>query len=433
MAQRVFIEYRVDGALANAFSVVLGSEDSAFGVRRQDTGAVVVADGTAVTNSSTGVYEFSFDPEIGVIYFVSWKIVPSSGDAYTYVTQTIGPFKSTSDIQVVSDYRGTFEQGELTTLKLMLTDFKGNSIDPESITLSVFDDDNLEVETGSPEKIVKGFYVYDWLIPADQEPGPHSVVWSYTIDGDQFQNLQGIIVVTKTTTSTISGSPYSDKISLIRKSLEYHISCAQNIPVYDEEGRICEDSRSVRFNFPRWNQNHLTRIYRNQKLVTGGISINYFKGEVIFEEPLHEDYDVVNADYNFRWFEDEALDRFLSNALHIVNAYPPVGHRTLVSIEDRYLPSVLYGAAIDALRQLILCLQFQEPKEVFGGEEGAKNAAGAFDTLKQNFEKSFENLLEQKKYGPYRGLTKMNTTPEFTLPGGRSRWFRYMMGGFNLS
>ncbi|GAF92361.1 unnamed protein product, partial [marine sediment metagenome] len=283
-----------------------------FGIKRQDTGAVVVADGTSVTNPSTGRYEYEFDPEIGVIYFVSWEVIPASGDASTFVTQTIGPFKSSSDIQVVSDYRGTFEQGELTTLKLMLSDFKGTAFDPSSISISVFDEDNLEIETGLPEKIVTGFYVYDWLIPADQATGPHSVVWSYTIDGDQFQNLQGIIVIEKGDSSTIPGSSYSDKISLIRKSLEYHICCAQNIPVYDEQGRICEDNRTIKFNFPRWNQNHLTRIYRNQKLVTGGISINYFKGEVVFEEPIHEQYDMINADYNFRWFSDEALDRFLS-------------------------------------------------------------------------------------------------------------------------
>ena len=38
-------------------------------------------------------------------------------------------------------------------------------------------------------------------------------------------------------------------------------------------------------------------------------------------------------------------------------------------------------------------------------------------------------LYEQKKYGPYVGLTKTVTAPEFTLPGGRSRWFRYLFKG----
>ena len=77
-------------------------------------------------------------------------------------------------------------------------------------------------------------------------------------------------------------------------------------------------------------------------------------------------------------------------------------------------------------------MQFQEPKEVFGGADAAKDAAGSFESLKQNYEKSFENLLEQKKFGSYRGLTHIVSTPEFTLPGGRSRLVRYMLGGFHL-
>jgi hypothetical protein len=50
------------------------------------------------------------------------------------------------------------------------------------------------------------------------------------------------------------------------------------------------------------------------------------------------------------------------------------------------------------------------------------------ETLKKNYEEEFTRLLEQKKFGRYP-RTKAITVPEFTLPGGRSRWFRYMFGG----
>jgi hypothetical protein len=85
----------------------------------------------------------------------------------------------------------------------------------------------------------------------------------------------------------------------------------------------------------------------------------------------------------------------------------------------------LYGAAKDALRQLMLCVNFQQPAQVFGGPEQAAKAFANFDTLKQNYEKDAEKLLEQKKLGPYP-KSRMVVTPEFTLPGGRSRWFRYL-------
>ena len=79
-----------------------------------------------------------------------------------------------------------------------------------------------------------------------------------------------------------------------------------------------------------------------------------------------------------------------------------------------------------------MCLQFQQPQEVFGGPDAARQAFQNLETLKKNYEGDFNLLLEQKKYGSYVGLTKTVVTPEYTLPGGRSRWFRYLMGGFSL-
>jgi phage gp36-like protein len=61
--------FRVDEALADATSVVLSDPTGTFGVRRMDTSAVVVADGTAMTNASTGVYRHTFTaPAAGLTY-----------------------------------------------------------------------------------------------------------------------------------------------------------------------------------------------------------------------------------------------------------------------------------------------------------------------------------------------------------------------------
>ena len=46
-------------------------------------------------------------------------------------------------------------------------------------------------------------------------------------------------------------------------------------------------------------------------------------------------------------------------------------------------------------------------------------------------EEDLNKMYEQKKFGPYVGLTRMVVVPEYTLPGGRSRWFRYMFTGSN--
>jgi hypothetical protein len=71
----VSFSHRVNGVLTNATSVVLSSPDGTFGVKRNDTDAVVVADGTALTNTATGLYSHTFtEPAAGLEYtaYVEW-------------------------------------------------------------------------------------------------------------------------------------------------------------------------------------------------------------------------------------------------------------------------------------------------------------------------------------------------------------------------
>lgn len=337
-------------------------------------------------------------------------------------------------IRPVADYRGSFLQNKTTTLQLKITNLQGEAVDPDSISVSIYNDNNpsIAVSSGIPEKIQFGFFIWDWAIEPDRSPGPYTAIWSYAVGSTDYTVQQGLIVITDSTNASFN-SPYSDRIASIRASFDFHLGKAQTIPVYNEQAIVCDDFQTLKFTFPRWNQSIGTRIYRNGKMITGGITINYFKGEVIFDEPIHAKLDTVTADYNFRWFKDEELDRFMCNAVHMWNSAPPMSSRTLQTIQDRYLPAVLYGATVDALRRLILDLEFQEPREVFGGPEGAKSAVDGFERVKENYEKSLELLYDWKLKQPYVGLTKMISVPEYTLPGGRSRWFRYMMGGFNLS
>ena len=69
-------KFRVGGALTNATSVVLSSADGTYGAKRTDTNAVVVADGTAMTNASTGVYRYTFAP-------------PAAGLTYSWVAEVV--------------------------------------------------------------------------------------------------------------------------------------------------------------------------------------------------------------------------------------------------------------------------------------------------------------------------------------------------------
>jgi len=334
-----------------------------------------------------------------------------------------------TDINATSSSKGTFRQGETVNLYLKVTELGGTPVDPYSITCTVsgpVEDDsaNQEVSTGLPYKADTGFYIYSWNIATDEDPGTYEVDWFYIV-GDTETTVTQTVVVTDST--PVAPYFYTESWKAYRAALEHHICCAQSIPIYYEQARPSYDNSVFNFSFKNWNGNCNPRIYRNEILISSGFSVDYDNGKITFSDPLMSQ-DVINADYNFRWFTDDDLNRFLLNALQTVNGFAPHSSYTLASLPSRFTPVVLYGAAKDALRQLMMCLNFQQPAQVFGGPDEAKSAFSNFETLKQNYNSDWEKLLEQKKLGPYP-TTHMVVTPEYTLPGGRSRWFRYLFKG----
>jgi hypothetical protein len=335
-----------------------------------------------------------------------------------------------SEIRAAASYRGSFKQGGIADLLLKITDFDGTPIDPTLIEVliegpieSPSEDAPDIVDTSSPFQIETGYYVYSWDIADDQSLGDYRITWTYVADSEEKTEIQTVTVVEKFSTA-LPSSFYTERLIAFREALEYHISCAQNIPIYFEQAKPSRDNQTFEFSFANWNQSPGVKIYRNENIINEDAEVDYFKGKVTFDTSLMPQ-ETVNADYNFKWFSEDELTRFLVNALQVVNSFPPMSGYTLDDVPDRYVPVVLYKATADALRQLMLCLNFQQPAQVFGGTEEAQKAMANFETLKQNYEKDVEKILEQKKYGPYP-KTLMVVTPEYTLPGGRSRWFRYL-------
>lgn len=429
MSEKVFILYKEEDVLANAHSVTLASKDGTYGIKTEG-GSVIVSSGTPVENPSVGRYEYSFNPSNGIVYRVSWRVVPNSGDEPQYVTQEIGPFGVASPKpQVSTETRGVFRQGTIGTVIIRISDFDGAAIDPESITYTIVrDSDNEEVvSSNAPEKVKTGIYVFDWEIAVDQEIGKYNVNWTYTIDGEEFSTYQHIIVAEDATDTML----YSGKLLLMKQSLELLLDSAQAHPMYEETSRPSRDNRTFYFTKPLWNQMRGTTIYRNNNIVTEGYSIDFNKGSVRFDEELM-DSEVVMATYNFRWFSDDQLDRFISNGLHVVNSFPPVTGYNLATLPDRHIAAVLYSAAVDGIRTLMFNLNWREPAELYGGPERAEQVIKNLEGLKKNYEEYLFKLLEQKKNFPYRGLHRAVVSPEYTLPGGRSRWFRYLFSGSGI-
>jgi len=330
----------------------------------------------------------------------------------------------------IAEHIGNFSQATANNLFLKLTDIDGVAKSAEDVKITISKDDaygDPVIDMATASAVQQGYYFYDWEIAPDATVGSYTIIWTYTLDGEEQSTLQSVIV----SKAPELESPYWGPVNDLRIALEFHIRPAMNIPVYFEQAKPSRDKKTYRFGFPRWNQSAGVRVYRNQEIVDSGVTVNYFKGEVTFESPLST-YDVVNCDYNFRWFEDSQLYRFLQSGVQRYNSFPAVSYYGLHALPERAITPVIYAAVTDALREMLMSLQFQEPQMVFGSPERAQNVFSNLDNLKKNYEESLKGLLDAKKNGPYTGLTKAIVVPEYTLPGGRSRWFRYLFTGSNV-
>jgi hypothetical protein len=83
-SQRTLVrKWLVNGVLTDVASVVLADPTGSYGVKRADTGTVVIPAGTAMTHAGTGVYSFT-DPTLstGVSYVWYAKITDTDGAVY---------------------------------------------------------------------------------------------------------------------------------------------------------------------------------------------------------------------------------------------------------------------------------------------------------------------------------------------------------------
>jgi hypothetical protein len=69
MATRIIQKtFRVEGILTDVTTAKMSDPTGTYGIRRNDTLAVIVADGTNMIHSATGVYEFSFEDIQDIAY-----------------------------------------------------------------------------------------------------------------------------------------------------------------------------------------------------------------------------------------------------------------------------------------------------------------------------------------------------------------------------
>lgn len=107
MATRLISKtWKVGGVLTDVTSAKLSDPTGTYGVKRNDTDAVVVADNTAMTKTATGTYEYSFTDVEGVAYTAYVEIV-YSGATYRF-EETIPARNAVGDM--VASYSSLLER-----------------------------------------------------------------------------------------------------------------------------------------------------------------------------------------------------------------------------------------------------------------------------------------------------------------------------------
>lgn len=325
--------------------------------------------------------------------------------------------------------KGGFQIGTSALFYLTFPDIDGDLFDPSDININIADSNDTVVATSTTvERLDVGEYAYEWDIPSDGsiDPGLYSLQVTYIVNdgtGPVSSTYEENFTVTE------AGANYQDQQKVAgRILLESLLGEFQHLPIYNEIGRFRSDGKTALFTFGRWNQSAGVRVYLNGRMTDISHSVDFYRGRINFTKPVSE-WDQLTADYNFRWFSNDELDIFINQALQVFNNYAPHTMYTIGRLPTRFGETIIMQATVFALRRLMMDLLCQQPAKVFGGMDRADKLIGHLETLKQNYENELKDLYEQKKYGPYVGLHKAVVVPEYTLPGGRSRWFRYLFKG----
>ena len=89
MATRIIKKtWKVGGVLTDVTTAKLSDPTGAYGVKRNDTGAVVVADGTAMTRTALGTYEAAAFTVLAGVSYTAWVEFVYLGSTY-YVEEDI--------------------------------------------------------------------------------------------------------------------------------------------------------------------------------------------------------------------------------------------------------------------------------------------------------------------------------------------------------
>jgi len=286
-------------------------------------------------------------------------------------------------------------------------------------------------------RLACGLWFIDWAVPTTITPGLWCDVWTFKwqyIDPSWESQTFGVTVVPADDLTKWDATPSVDIVSgVMREYLRLFndstLYDAQHQQVNWEQGQRNYDPKVITFSFKNWNTDPRPEVMVNRTLVASGWQPDY-NGRIIFQRNLDPE-DVVHCSYGFRYFSNDEVLSFLNMGLYMMNAIPPPSEM-YDSVPGAPFPwrlPILAGAAQTALQRLVMGLSYQNRRIIFGEDQQLSDAATAnFRAQYGEFKEQFTTMAKNAKTLRIPSIAAV-IQPEFTLPGGRSRWFRLLFKG----
>lgn len=268
--------------------------------------------------------------------------------------------------------------------------------------------------------------------------------------------------------------PFGGDELLIKSSLRYELEHLLNIPIFDEEVIFHRDRSRASCAFPFWNYmpkpeiritgysnegdresmiplSEVTPIfktinatydpieysrdgnvveYANGNNYPDGLMVKYdYMGQMYFidtaENPVSiHPFDTIFATYSVKMFTSQHMNSALYMALQTINSQPGASkYQSVASAPYYYDPAIVFGACYYLIRSLLVSLTGRQ-RRLLLEDPDAKIVEDLRNTANM-YKEEFEKLLEKLPIARYPGVRGI-VVPEFNMPGGRSRFFRYI-------
>lgn len=212
-------KWYVDGVLTAPTSIKLSDSTGTFGVKRNDTDEVIVADDTAMTLVSTGIYNYSFDSIAGVKYDYVVEVV-YGGDTF-YIPSSV-----------------TFSSSLATDTLLYVRTKAAKTSGRYDLVDSEFGDNGMDYFINQAQK---------WLDQKVRHPGLEGRYLKVLSAGDQALRIERAIAITGIWLTKSDGTQFKLVREDLNRLLLNYQSAENGTPVYwcYDVGNISPQQESV--------------------------------------------------------------------------------------------------------------------------------------------------------------------------------------------